>query len=46
MAVQADGNKGADEAKAAQADGNKGDGSFWYRSPEGLAAVSVGSDWW
>lgn len=44
MAAQADGNVGTDEAKAEQADGNKGDGSFWYRSPEGLASLSFGSD--
>lgn len=44
MAIQTDGNVGADEAKAEQADGNKGDGSFGYRSPEGMASISFGSD--
>ena len=44
MAVQTNGNSSADEAKAEQADGNKGDGSFWYRSPEGVASISFGSD--
>lgn len=44
MAVQTNGDMDADETKAAQADGNKGDGSFWYRSPEGLASFSFGSD--
>ena len=45
MAVQTNGNVGADEAKAAQTDGNKNNGSFWYRSPEGMASISFGSDW-
>lgn len=44
MAVQTNGNKGADEAKAEQADGNKNNGSFWHRSPEWLASFGFGSD--
>ncbi len=44
VAAQADGDMDTDEEKDREANGNKGDGSFGYRSPEGLASFSFDSD--